>query len=190
VLTSRAGTKPVADVWRTLFAIQNVNSFQIQLSFLRRAGVLLMDTRKRFTLIVIGGVFCAVVGSLLGGLVVVLLRMLRGNMQNNIVEALEFFPMAVVFAAIPAAPFGFIVGSAGSWWLTARAEHGVSGKRLFFESIGIGAVLGATFPLILATLGWGPFANLVSALPISIAIGIICGILLVLLMRKYRPLPA
>jgi hypothetical protein len=105
-------------------------------------------------------------------------------------EALEFFPMAVVFAAIPAAPFGFVVGSAGSWWLAARAEHGVSGKRLFFESAGIGALLGAIFPVVLSILGWGPFAKLFSALPISIGIGIVCGIILIPLMRKNRLLPS
>lgn len=148
-----------------------------------------MAIRKRLTLAVTGGVFCATVGSLLGGLVVVFIRMLQGNTQS-IVDALEFFPMAVVFAAIPAAPFGLIVGSAGSWWLAGRAERGVSGRRLFFESAGIGAVLGATFPLILALLGWGPFANLASALPISIGIGIVCGIILIPLLRKYRPLPS
>lgn len=169
--------------------MRNANSFQIQLSFLRRAGVLRMAIRKRLTLAVTGGVFCATVGSLLGGLVVVFIRMLQGNTQS-IVDALEFFPMAVVFAAIPAAPFGLIVGSAGSWWLAGRAERGVSGRRLFFESAGIGAVLGATFPLILALLGWGPFANLASALPISIGIGIVCGIILIPLLRKYRPLPS
>lgn len=129
-------------------------------------------------------------GSLLGGVAVVLIRAwaLRGT--ESITEAVAFFPMAVAFAAIPAAPFGFIVGPVGSWWLTIRAARGVSGKRLYFESAGIGGALGSTFPLILAALGWGPFNNLVSMLPISITIGIGCGILLIPLTRKYRPLPS
>ena len=146
-----------------------------------------MAIKKRLTLAVIGGVFCATVGSLLGGLVVVLLRMLQGNAQS-IVEALEFLPMAVVFAAIPAAPFGFIVGSVGSWWLATRTESGVSGVRLYCESIGIGAVLGATFPLVLTILGWGPFNNLVSGMPISVGIGTVCALTLIPLMRKCVPL--
>jgi hypothetical protein len=180
---------PAAESRLTANAIGNANSFPTYLNFTRRAGVLRMENKKRLTQAMIGGVFCATVGSLLGGVVVVLIRVLQGNTQN-IVEALAFFPMAVVFAAIPAAPFGFIVGSAGSWWLAVRTDSGVLGRRLYFESAGIGAVLGATFPLILALLGWGPFANLISALPISITIGIVCGIILTPLMRKYRPLPS
>jgi integral membrane sensor domain MASE1 len=146
------------------------------------------STRLHFALVV--GVSCAVVGSLLGGVAVVLIRSwtLRGT--ESMTEVVTFFPMAVAFAAIPAAPFGFIVGSVGSWWLAIRAARGVSGKRLYFESAGIGGVLGSTFPLILAAFGWGPFENLVSALPISITIGIACGILITPLTRKYRPLPS
>ena len=141
------------------------------------------------TFAVVGGVFCATVGSLLGGVVVVLIRASQGNTQS-VVEALIFFPMAVVFVAIPAVPFGFIAGSAGSWWLACRAERGVPGKRLYFESAGIGGVLGATFPLIMAVLGWGPFNNLVSALPISITIGIVCGIMLIPYTRKHVAVPS
>ena len=143
-----------------------------------------MANRKRWSFAIVGGVFCATVGSLLGGAVVVLIRTLPGNTQG-IVEALAFFPMAVVFVAIPAAPFGFIVGSIGSWWLAARADRGVLGKRPYFESAGIGGILGATFPLILTVLAWGPFNNLVSALPISIIIGIVCGAALTPVMRRH-----
>ena len=148
-----------------------------------------MAIRRRLALAVIGGVFCATVGSLLGGLVVAILRVLHGNTQS-LPEALAFVPIAFVFAAIPAAPFGFIVGSVGSWWLAVRAEGSIQRRRLFLESATMGAALGATFPLILALLGWGPFSNLVSALPISVAIGIICGTLLVPIIRKLRPLPS
>ena len=143
-----------------------------------------MDIRKRAFLAILGGVYCGTVGSLLAGLVVVAIRVVHGN-RGNVAEALAFFPMAVVFAAIPAAPFGFIVGSAGSWWLATRINRGISGRRLYFESAGIGAALGATFPLISTILGWGPFNNLVSALPISIGIGIVCGLTVALPMRRH-----
>ena len=91
--------------------------------------------------------------------------------------------MAVIFAAITAAPFGFMVGFVGVWWLAARAER-VSERRLYFEASGGGAVLGATYPLVLTILGWGPFENLLSVLPISIATGIICGVVLTREVRK------
>ena len=128
-------------------------------------------------------------GTLLAGIAVVFVRALQGNTEH-VLEALAFFPMAVVFAAIPAIPFGFIVGSVGSFLLAIRAEHGVSGRRLYGESAAIGAVLGATFPLILTVLGWGPLHNLVWALPISIGIGTLCAILLIPLMRKHLPFPS
>ncbi|MGC2247829.1 MAG: hypothetical protein WA609_14585 [Terriglobales bacterium] len=92
-------------------------------------------------------------------------------------------PIAVLLAAITAVPFGFTVGSVGVWWLAGRAER-VSERRLYFESTGGGAALGATYPLIMAILGWGPFENLVAALPISIGTGIICGIVLTRETRK------
>jgi len=92
--------------------------------------------------------------------------------------------MAVLLAAITAAPFGFVVGSVGVLWLAARAQR-VSGKRLYFEAAGGGAVLGATYPLVMAIVGWGPFENLLSALPISIGTGVICGIVLVREVRRH-----
>ena len=147
-----------------------------------------MASRKRLSFALASGVFCAIAGSLLGA-VVVLIRALQGTTQG-MVEALAFFPAALVFVAIPAAPFGFIVGSLGGWWLAVRADRGVSWTRLYFESAGVGGVLGATFPLILAVLGWGPFNNLVSALPISITIGIVCGIMLIPYTRKHVAVPS
>jgi hypothetical protein len=145
-------------------------------------------TRLHFT--IVGGAFCAAAGSLLGGVAVVLVRAWALRGAESMTEAVVFFPMAVAFAAIPAAPFGFVVGVVGSWWLAIRAARGVSGKRLYFESAGIGGVLGSTFPLILVASEWGPFNNLVSMLPISIIIGIACGILIIPSTRKYRPLPS
>jgi hypothetical protein len=142
-----------------------------------------MDTRKRAFHAALGGLFCATLGSLLAGLVVVLIRVGHGN-KESLAEGLAFFPLAAVFAAIPAAPFGFVVGTVGSWWLVARGSSDPGRKRLYFEAAGIGAALGATFPLILTAFGWGPFDNLVSALPISIGIGAVCGVTLTLLVQK------
>jgi hypothetical protein len=154
------------------------------------AGAPQMENKKRMGLAFVGGAFCAIVGSLIGGVVVVLIRTLQGS-AKDLAEGLAFFPMAVVFVAIPGVPFGFVVGSAvGSWLLAARADHGDPGKRLYFESAGLGGVLGATFPLILTAFGWGPFNNLVTAVPISIGIGILCGAALVPFMRKRVAVPS
>jgi len=145
-----------------------------------------MANGNRLTFAIVGGVFCAIVGSLLGALIIVIFA-LRGM---GIKDAVVFYPMAVAYVAILAVPFGFVAGSVGSWWLAVREAYGVSGKRLYFESAGIGGTLGSTFPLISWAFGWGPFGNLVSALPISTTIGLACGILIIPLTRKYRPLPS
>ena len=142
-----------------------------------------MDTKTRTFVAILGGIFCATVGSLLVGLVVALIRAARG-ISEDATTVLAFFPIAVAFAAVPAAPFGLIVGSIGTWWLAVRANRILKG-RLYFESALLGAIFGATFPLIMPVLGWGPFNNLLSALPISIGIGIVCGLCLASLLRRY-----
>ena len=140
-----------------------------------------MATKKRAFLAIRGGLACAALGSMVGGCGFLLISAVRGNFG---LAALTLIPMAVIFAAITAAPFRFLVGSVGVWWLAARAQR-VSGRRLYVEATGGGAVLGATYPLFMAILGWGPFENLVAALPISIGTGIICGIVLTHEVRKY-----
>lgn len=148
-----------------------------------------MENRKRLRFAFVGGLFCVIAGSLLGGVALVLIRIFQGG-AKDIVGAISMFPMAVVLVGIPGIPFGFIVGSVGSWWLVGRAGQRDPGRRLYFESAGLGGVLGATFPLILTVFGWGPFENLVSALPISIGTGIVCGAALVPFMRKRVAAPS
>lgn len=140
-----------------------------------------MAIKKRVFFAIRGGLTCAALGSLVGGCGVLLISAVRGNFG---LAALALIPMAVLFAAITAAPFGFMVGSVGVLWLAARAPR-VSGKRFYFEAAGGGAVLGSTYPLVLTILGWGSFQNLVSVLPISIGTGVICGIVLTREVQKY-----
>lgn len=146
-----------------------------------------MDTRKRAKLAIVGGIFCAVVGPLLGGTIYTLVSVAGGlwQRQQDVWTVAAFLPVVVLYAAIAAAPFGFIVGSIGSWWLVARVASTASARRVYCESGGVGALLGATFPPIEAVLGWGPFRNLLSSLPISIGTGIICGVALAASMRTY-----
>lgn len=150
-----------------------------------RFAVTQMANGNRLTFAIVGGVFCAIVGSLLGALILLLFA-LRGVG----IDAVAFYPIAFLYVAFLAVPFGFVAGSVGSCLLAVREAHGVSGRRLYFESAGIGGILGGTYPLIFWAFGWGPFSNLVSTLPISTTIGIACGILIIPLTRKYRPSPS
>jgi hypothetical protein len=104
---------------------------------------MLMAPNNRASLVIRGGVTCALLGSLVGGCGVALISGVRGSFG---LAALTITPIAALFAAITAAPFGFAVGPGGVWWLAGRAER-VSERRLYFESAGGGAALGATYPL-------------------------------------------
>ena len=144
-----------------------------------------MDTKARVRASIWSGVFCAVVGSLLGAIVVVALRAIHSPEDSN--RFASFIPIALVFAAIQAVPFGLVIGSVGGWWLAPRAASGASSRYIFLQSSVMGAILGSTFPILAMALGWGSPENLVSVLPISIGIGVICALSLTLVMRKFVP---
>ena len=149
------------------------------------AGSSPMDTKPRLKISILSGVFCALVGSILGGMLVAILRAVRS--PESPTTSLYFVPIAFLYAAIPAVPFGLVVGSIGGWWLAPRATGETPSQHLFLQSGVMGAVLGSAFPLLAMALGWGPFQNLVSALPISIGIGVVCGLSLAAVIRKFLP---
>jgi hypothetical protein len=140
-----------------------------------------MATREHVFFAIRSGLVCATLGSLVGGCAFVAISAVVGNAG---LAALALLPMAVIYGAVTAVPFGFVSGLVGSWWLVGRARR-VSIRRLYFEAVAGGALLGATYPLTLAICGWGPFENLVSALPISIGTGVICAIVLTREVRKH-----
>jgi hypothetical protein len=140
-----------------------------------------MNTGKRAQLAVAGGSFCAIAGSIFGGLIVSVFQVIK----TGGIGGMSFIPVAILYAAVVAVPFGFFVGSFGSWWLVGRFDKHIPSKRIFCESLGVGALLGAVFPSVMALAGWGPYSNLVSVVPISVGIGVICAALLMQLMHAY-----
>jgi hypothetical protein len=141
-----------------------------------------MDTKKRASLTIIGGVLCSVLASVLGGVVIVVIRLVKVGSAEG---AAPFLPIAVLYAAATAAPFGLIAGSAGTWWLAARAERHMANRQLWWESAGAGALLGATYPVVMGICGWGPFSNLVSELPIAVGIGMTCALVVAFWMQRH-----
>lgn len=137
-----------------------------------------METGKRIRLAIVGGVFGAIVGPLVGVLLILIDNMGRMPMALYLAVVRSWLIPLIIFVV----PFGFIVGFIGSWWLAARASSIVSARRLYCESAGIGALLGATFPLI---FGLRPNIYAIAQLPFSIGSGIICGVTLAALMRSY-----
>jgi hypothetical protein len=142
-----------------------------------------VDIKARVRVAICSGVYCAVVGSILGGTVVFVLRGIRSSEDHGI--SVSFIPVAVLYAAIPAVPFGLIVGAVGGWWLAPRVAGDTASPHVFLQSSVIGAILGSTFPIVAMALGWGPLPNLASFLPISIGIGTVCGLTLTAVMRKF-----
>jgi hypothetical protein len=142
-----------------------------------------METKSRLKISILSGVFCVLEASILGGIAVVVLRAVRS--RGHLAALVRFIPVALVFAAIQAVPFGLIVGSIGGWWLAPRATGDIPSRHLFLQSAVLGAVLGSTFPIVAVALGWGPLQNLVSVLPISIGIGTVCGLSLAAVVRKF-----
>ena len=145
-----------------------------------------MLTRSRLKLSIMSGVFCALVGSILGSIVVTVLRAVHA--PGDLTAAFYFIPVAFLYVAIPAVPFGLVVGSIGGWWLAPRATRETSARHLFLQSGLAGAALGSSFPLLAMALGWGPVENLVSVLPISIGIGVVCGVSLPVVIRRFLPI--
>ena len=94
----------------------------------------------------------------------------------------SFIPVAVLYAAIPAVPFGLIVGAVGGWWLAPRVAGDTVSPHVFLQSSVVGALLASTFPIVAMALRWGPLQSLASFLPISIGIGIVCGLTLTAVM--------
>ena len=86
-----------------------------------------MANGNRLTFAIVGGVFCAIVGSLLGALILLLFA-LRGVG----IDAVAFYPIAFLYVAFLAVPFGFVAGSVGSCLLAfARPMGFLQGAPLF-----------------------------------------------------------
>lgn len=144
-----------------------------------------MDTKPRLKISILSGVFCALVGSILGGMALVVLQAVRLSVDPATLA--RFTPTAFLLAAFAAVPFGSIVGSIGGWWLAPRVSSETPSQHLLLQSALMGVILGSAFPISALALGWGPFQNLVAVLPISIGIGVVCGLSLAAIMRKFFP---
>jgi hypothetical protein len=140
------------------------------------------------------GVFCAIFGPVLGGLAYGLLSLLSepSSVLSAPSAALGVLSIILLFAVISVAPFGFIAGLAGGWWLACREEKGIAKKRLCFESAGSGALLGATYPFApgLGDIG-GYTARSSEYLQfhclLGAGVGLTCGLLLALHARDKTP---
>jgi hypothetical protein len=80
-----------------------------------------MDAKPRLKISILSGVFCLLEVSILGGIAVIVLRAVRS--PGHLAGLVRFIPVALVFAAIQAVPFGLIIASIGGWWLAPRVAR-------------------------------------------------------------------
>lgn len=140
-----------------------------------------MEIRKRMRCAIAGGFFCAVMGIFLVGLFIVFMVAIHSRPE----DLLNVSVSAVLYASILSVPFGLFFGSIGGYWLSIRLDGAPNMNRVFLESAVAGALLGSTYPLIMSVLGFGPFRNLMGALPLSSGVGIICGLAFTAFLRTW-----
>lgn len=96
--------------------------------------------------------------------------------------------MAMTFAVPIAGPFGFVFGALLGWWQFGRAASAIATRRLYWESAGVGALLGATYPYSMQALfhnGWNAASSgTLGFLALGAAVGVACALALAWLKRR------
>lgn len=135
-------------------------------------GAFGVAAKNKLRVAIAGGIFSAFCGSLLGAVVIIAVAF-KARSFSGPADAISAIPLAFVFASLVAVPFGLIAGSCGALWLASKQTVGNCGviKRAAI----IGGIIGLSFPVIAWTLGWGPFKNLLEAIPLAVLFGAITG---------------
>lgn len=138
----------------------------------------------------------ALVGAVISGLVgpgVALLGMACWQVTHHPREGATIIvslPVMWIFAVLPVGPAAFVLGGGGGVLLQSLAARCRSMKTLIVQTAALGSVLGTTVPFISATAGWGPTGNftenVVSLLPLAAPTGMICGLMVLWLLRRRR----
>jgi len=126
------------------------------------------------------GFFCAFVATGVSATFVVALSLLRGGGLRDVPAALAALPVVAIYAAIPAASFGFVCGILGGFWLLSRNGRFGSRARMYTESILFGAFLSLWFPMLHAAIsktgdGWFDLAECLFSASVGCATAILCA---------------
>ncbi len=152
----------------------------------RLVGASPVVNKRRLLVSLYGGAFCSAIGTVAGAIFLVIMRSLKDGLGAAPEDSFRFLLVALVFVGVQAIPFGLLAGSIGTWWLLGRVVRDTpNASGLYARVVVVSVILGCTFPLLAILLGWGPPENLVSALPVSAGIGLLCGLSLTALIRRY-----
>jgi hypothetical protein len=110
--------------------------------------------KKNVAKILRGGLICAVLGPAIAGFTLyVLITAWRYGISPA--DTTSFWHHCllmlayIAYAGLFSAPFGFLSGIAGTWWLVRKAESAISNRQLKFEAVRAGAILGAMWPFLI-----------------------------------------
>lgn len=138
-----------------------------------------MANRRQRRFLLFAALFSAIVGSILAGGYIAILYARKGSPSSWQDVATVFF-VGVLFAAIPAGLFGLLAGIAGGTFLLRLRSSFKSRTAVAGAGTIIGAVLGATYPVVSLLLHWTSIGGARTALEtcaLGAAVGALCGCL-------------
>ncbi len=131
-----------------------------------------------------GFIICGIIGPAAPLFVLILASAFKDTSFFEALRTLEAFPVAWLFALIPMGPPGAVLGALGALWIRFRSKA-ISSRRLFFEILSVGALLGALVPLAALVFGWGDLQIVLSGyVPIGAITGAICAFLVHYTLKK------
>jgi hypothetical protein len=131
-----------------------------------------------------GIIICGIIGPALPLLVIIPASAFKDTSFFEGLRALEAFPVAWLFALIPMGPPGAVLGALAALWIRFRSRA-IGSRRLIFETLSVGMLLGALVPLIALVFGWGDSGIILSGyVPIGAITGAICAFLVYYTLKK------
>jgi hypothetical protein len=136
----------------------------------------------------------ALISSLVGpGVPLLVMACVAVRHSSSIREAASIIfnlPVWWICPLIPVGPPAFVLGGAGGVLLQNLAARSRSMKIVITQAAVLGLVLGSLVPFCSAALGWGPTynfkENVIGGLPVSAATGVVCALVVLWLLRRWR----
>jgi len=133
---------------------------------------------------VVGALVCGICGPAIGAFLTLAREAVRQNSFRGAASALLVFPSVLPVAVILMGPAGLIVGCVGGLLLQAVSARVRSIKALAVWAAGLGLVLGTPVPLVSAVISLWSRRNIGEVLPLSITVGMSCGIITVWFLHR------
>jgi hypothetical protein len=141
---------------------------------------------EKWRAVLTGAFVCGIFGPAIGALLTLAREAVRQKSFRGAGDVFLAFPYLLPAAVFVMGPAGLIVGSAGSLVLQALSARVRSIKALGVCAAGLGLALGTAVPLIAAVLSLWSQSSISEVLPLSMAVGITCGVVTVWLLHRWH----